>query len=62
MTRIIRKAAEVRVSRGAALELSAVLEDYLVRLSREAIKISEYRGAKTLSKDDIKEAVLALLK
>ena len=62
MTRLIRKAAEVRVSQGAALELGVVLEDYLTRLSKEALKISEGRGAKTLSKNDIKEAVIAVPK
>ena len=32
------------------------------KLATEAIKISEHRGAKTLSKDDIREAITALSK
>lgn len=62
MARLIKKAAKVRVSRDAALELSIVLEDYAVRVAREALKLTEHRGAKTLSKEDIKAAVSAISK
>jgi len=57
MVRQIRKVAKVRVSQSAALELSAVLEDYALRISKEALKLAEHRGVKTLDKDDIKAAV-----
>jgi histone H3/H4 len=60
MVRQIRKVAKARVSRSAALELSSVLEDYALRISKEAIKLAEHRGAKTLNKDDIKAAVSAI--
>jgi histone H3/H4 len=62
LIRIIRKSAKVRVSRDAAVELGAVLEDYLAELSKEALKISKKRGAKTLSKKDVKEAAEILTK
>lgn len=56
MDRIIRKAGKVRVSRGAAMELSAVLEVYAMDLAKEAIKLAGYRGAKTVSEVDIRTA------
>ncbi len=58
MSRLIRKAANVRVSRGAALELSAVLEEYAIELSREALKLAKHRGAKTVNESDIRAAAL----
>lgn len=60
MERLIRKAADVRVSRSAALELSAVLEEYAVELSKEAIKLAEHRGAKTVSESDVRAAASRL--
>ncbi len=60
MVRLIRKVAKVRVSQSAALELSAILEDYALRVSHEGLKLAEHRGAKTLNKDDIKAAVTAM--
>ncbi len=56
MERIIRKAAKVRVSRDAALELSAILEEYATELSNEAIKLAKHRGAKTVNEGDIRAA------
>jgi len=56
MDRLIRKAAKVRVSRGAALELGAVLEEYAIELSKQAIKLAEHRGAKTVNESDIRAA------
>jgi histone H3/H4 len=46
--RIIRKVGQVRVSRGAAMELSSVLEAYGIDLVKEAITLAEHRGAKTV--------------
>jgi len=60
MNRLIKKVAKVRVSQSAALELSAVLEDYALRVTKEALKLTEHRGAKTLNKEDIKAAVAAI--
>ncbi|MEM2908395.1 MAG: NFYB/HAP3 family transcription factor subunit [Candidatus Hadarchaeales archaeon] len=56
MDRLIRKVGKVRVSRGAALELSAVLEAYATDLAKEAIKLAEHRGAKTVTDIDIRAA------
>lgn len=56
MDRLIRKAAKVRVSRGAAIELSAILEEYAIELSKEAIKLTKHRGAKTVNDSDIRAA------
>ncbi len=56
MDQLIRKAAKVRVSRGAALELGAILEEYAIKLSNEAIKLAKHRGAKTVKDSDIRAA------
>ena len=56
MNQLIRKAAKVRVSRSAALELSAVLEEYAIELSKEAIKLTKHRSAKTVNESDIRAA------
>jgi len=60
MARTIKKVAKIRVSQSAALELSDVLEDYAFRVSSEALKLAEHRGAKTLNKGDIKAAVASI--
>lgn len=56
MERLIKKAADVRVSRSAALELSAVLEEYAIELSTRATKLAEHRGAKTVNENDVRAA------
>ena len=56
MDRLIRKAGKVRVSRGAAMELSAVLEAYAMDLAKEAMKLAQHRGAKTVTEVDIRAA------
>ncbi|MGC8816407.1 MAG: histone [Candidatus Hadarchaeum sp.] len=60
MVKLIKKAAKVRVSRDAALELSILIEDYALRVATEALKLRDHRGAKTLSKEDIKAAATAI--
>lgn len=57
MSRLIRKGGSVRISRGAALELSAVLESFGGEVTREAIRLMKHRGAKTVTEGDIKVAV-----
>ena len=57
MDRLIRKAAKIRVSRSAAIELDAVLEEYAVEISKEAIKLAKHRGAKTVNEKDVWAAV-----
>ena len=56
MDRIIRKVGKVRVSKGAAMELSSVLETYGTDLAKEAIKLAEHRGAKTVTEVDVRAA------
>jgi len=56
MDRLIRKVGKVRVSRGAAMELSAILDAYATELAKEAMKLAEHRGAKTVSEVDIRAA------
>ncbi len=62
MARLIRKAAKVRVSRSAALELSAVLEEYATKISGEALKLAQHRGAKTLNENDVRSAATGMRK
>ncbi len=61
MSRLIRRGGGVRVSRGAALELSAVLESFGGEVAREAIGLMKHRGAKTVTEEDIKVAVRSCL-
>jgi len=56
MDRLIRKVGKVRVSRGAAMELSAILGAYATELAKEAMRLAEHRGAKTVSEVDIRAA------
>lgn len=56
MDRIVRKTGKVRVSRSAALELSSILEAYTMEIAKEAIKLTEHRGAKTVSEVDVRAA------
>ena len=62
MARLIRKVAKVRVSRGAALELGAVLEEHGIRISKEALRLAEHRGAKTVNESDIRAAAAGIPK
>ncbi len=57
MDRLIRRVGNVRVSRGAALELSAVLESLGSEVAKEAMRMAKHRGAKTVTEADIKAAV-----
>ena len=57
MDRLIRKASNAKVSQSAALELSAVLESLGSEIAKEAIMLANHRGAKTVSKIDIKAAI-----
>jgi histone H3/H4 len=60
MNRIIQKVGRARVSNSAAMELSSVLEAYGVDLAKEAIKLAEHRGAKTVTEVDVRAAVSVL--
>jgi histone H3/H4 len=56
MDKLIRKAGKVRVSRSAALELSATLGAYVTEITKEAIRLATHRGGKTLSESDVRAA------
>ncbi len=62
LVKIIQKAAKIRVSRSAALELGAVLEEYSMRIAKEAMKLAEHRGAKTVNEKDIRAASAGIRK
>lgn len=55
--RLIRKAGAHRVSEGAARELSAHLEEIAIKVTREAIELTEHAGRKTVQAGDIKLAL-----
>ena len=55
--RLIRKAGAHRVSEGAARELSAHLEEVAMKVTREAIELTEHAGRKTVQAGDIKLAL-----
>lgn len=54
--RLIRKAGAYRVSKEAAEELASHLEEIAIEIGREAVKMSEHAGRKTVRADDIKLA------
>ncbi len=62
MAKLIRKVAKVRVSRSAALELGAELEEQGFKISSEALKLAQHRGAKTVNKGDIRAAATRMRK
>lgn len=53
MDRLLRKGGSERVSKGAKLELSAVLESIGKDLAEEAVRRARYRGVKTVDRKDI---------
>ena len=54
--RIMKKAGAERVSADAAEILSALMEDYGIFLAKEAKKMSDHAGRKTLRGSDIRMA------
>ncbi|WP_407355586.1 histone family protein [Methanolobus sp. WCC5] len=54
--RVIRNAGAQRVSESAGMELTEILEEYGLEISREAIKLAEHAGRKTVKAEDIKLA------
>ena len=60
--RIIRKAGADRVSADAGIELSKVLEDYGLEISREAIILAKHAGRTTVKESDIRLAVSRIKK
>ena len=52
--RIIRKASGLRVSEGAAKELSVFLEDEGMKVAQQASVFAKHAGRKTITDADIK--------
>jgi histone H3/H4 len=59
LARLVRRVTGARVSPKAAAELGVVLEEYGSRISQEAVRLCQHRGARTVSDDDIRAAVSA---
>ena len=51
--RVIRNAGAQRVSESAGIALTEILEEYGLEISREAIKLAEHAGRKTVKAEDI---------
>ncbi len=60
--RLIEKAGASRVGDDAVEELSLVLEEVAVKISREALDLASHAGRKTVKSDDIRLSVKRLLK
>lgn len=60
MKRLLKRAGNERVSRGAAIELSAVLESVGEDIAEQAVRSADNRGVKTVSERDIRKVVKAL--
>ncbi len=56
MEKLLRKAGSERVSKKAAVELSSVLEEIGVEISRDAAELAKHAGRKTVIGEDIKLA------
>ncbi len=56
MDKIMREAGALRVSDDAKIALAEVLEEEAVRISREAKKLAEHAGRKTVTDKDIQLA------
>ncbi|WMW21287.1 histone family protein [Methanolobus mangrovi] len=54
--RVIRNAGAQRVSESAGMALTEILEEFGLEISREAIKLAEHAGRKTVKAEDIKLA------
>jgi len=50
------KAKAERVGQDAAQEIVKYAEDYIVKLTKEANKLAEHAGRKTIKKDDVEMA------
>ena len=55
--RLIRSAGSERVSESAGIALAEILEEYGLKISREAIKLAEHAHRKTVKAEDIKLAL-----
>ncbi len=60
--RIIRKAGADRVSEGARDILAEILEEYGIKISREAITLAKHAKRTTVKREDIELALKRLEK
>ena len=60
--RLIEKAGASRVGDDAVEELSLVLEEVAVKISREALDLASHAGRKTVKSEDIRLSVKRLIK
>ena len=56
LERIMKKAGAPRVSDDAKTELKAVLEEVAEAISRDAVKLAEHAGRKTVKAKDVRLA------
>jgi histone H3/H4 len=58
--KMLKKVGAKRVSTKAAAEFGKMLEEKTVELCQEANRLAEYRGKRTVMKEDVKMAVKRL--
>jgi len=56
LERILKKAGAKRVSKSALVAFSEVLEDFMLKVCKEAVMLAEHAGRKTLLERDVKLA------
>lgn len=54
--RLIRSAGALRVSETAGIALAELMEEYGLKISKEAIRLTEHAGRKTVKAEDVKLA------
>lgn len=60
MEQLIKNAGADRVSESAKTALKEVLEEHGMKLSKQALKLAEHAGRKTIKSEDIKLAAKEL--
>ncbi len=55
--RIIKNAGALRISKGAKVALTKILEDKGLEIATYAVRLAEYSGRKTVMKRDVDSAV-----
>ncbi|MEA1985687.1 MAG: histone family protein [Euryarchaeota archaeon] len=59
--RVIREAGAKRVSESAGIALAEILEQYGLKIAKEAIKLANHAGRKTIRAEDIELALDMML-
>lgn len=57
MKSLVKTQTDKRVSKDAANEMGVLTEEYAEKVSKEAIKVAEERGRKTVRDKDIRTAI-----